>query len=102
MAIKIPIGLAAQVTTRAARRCEYCHAPQILIGQAFHIDHIIPRSAEGRPLQKTYVWPALIATSLKVAGRGLPTHELVRSHCFSIPGSISGKSISVGAMAGKN
>lgn len=34
--------------TRAAGRCEYCHAPQILIGQAFHLDHILPHFAGGR------------------------------------------------------
>jgi HNH endonuclease len=33
---------------RAAARCEYCQAPQILIGQAFHFDHITPRSAGGQ------------------------------------------------------
>jgi len=33
---------------RAAQRCEYCHAPQILIGQAFHVDHITPPSAGGQ------------------------------------------------------
>jgi hypothetical protein len=38
--------VAALVKTRAAGRCEYCHAPQ-LIGQAFHLDHIIPRAAGG-------------------------------------------------------
>jgi HNH endonuclease len=41
-------ALAAQVKTRAVGRCEYCHAPQVLIGQAFHIDHIVPRSVGGR------------------------------------------------------
>ena len=40
--------MAAQVVARAAGRCEYCHAPQILIGQAFHIDHIIPHSVKGQ------------------------------------------------------
>jgi hypothetical protein len=35
---------------RAAGRCEYCHAPQVLIGQAFHLDHIRPRSAGGQTI----------------------------------------------------
>ena len=33
---------------RAAGHCEYCHAPQILIGQTFHLDHVIPRSVGGQ------------------------------------------------------
>jgi 5-methylcytosine-specific restriction endonuclease McrA len=44
---RIRAELAAEVKARAAGRCEYCHAPQILIGQAFHIDHILPRSVGG-------------------------------------------------------
>jgi hypothetical protein len=47
---KVPARVAAIVKARAAGRCEYCHAPQILIGQTFHIDHIIPRSAGGKTL----------------------------------------------------
>jgi 5-methylcytosine-specific restriction endonuclease McrA len=47
---KIPAQIAAQVARRAAGRCEYCHAPQIIIGQAFHIDHIIPRFADGKSI----------------------------------------------------
>ena len=45
---RIPDKLAALVKTRAADRCEYCHAPQAIIGQAFHIDHIVPRSLNGQ------------------------------------------------------
>lgn len=48
MSTKIPAQIAAEVARRAAGRCEYCHAPQIVIGQAFHIDHIIPRFAGGK------------------------------------------------------
>jgi 5-methylcytosine-specific restriction endonuclease McrA len=50
VSIKVPTRLAAQVIARAAMRCEYCHAPQILIGQSFHIDHIVPRSAGGQTI----------------------------------------------------
>ena len=48
MTTKVPAQLAAEVKVRAAGRCEYCHAPQALIGQTFHLDHIIPRSAGGQ------------------------------------------------------
>lgn len=44
---KVSSRLAAQVKLRAAGRCEYCHAPQVLVGQAFHLDHITPRSKGG-------------------------------------------------------
>jgi hypothetical protein len=45
---KVPARLAVLVIARAAGRCEYCHAPQILIGQTFHFDYITPRSASGQ------------------------------------------------------
>ncbi|MBI3796634.1 MAG: HNH endonuclease [Deltaproteobacteria bacterium] len=48
MTARVPARVAAQVKARAAGRCEYCQAPQILIGQVFHLDHIIPRSAGGQ------------------------------------------------------
>ena len=48
MTARVPARLAAQVKAQASGRCEYCHAPQILIGQAFHLDHITPRSAGGQ------------------------------------------------------
>lgn len=47
MTTRVSLALAAEVKERAAGRCEYCHAPQILTGQAFHIDHILPRSLGG-------------------------------------------------------
>ena len=48
MTARIPSRVATLVKARAAGRCEYCHAPQILIGQTFHIDHILPYSLGGR------------------------------------------------------
>jgi hypothetical protein len=42
--------LATLITERAAGRCEYCHAPQVLIGQVFHLDHIIPVSLGGETI----------------------------------------------------
>ena len=47
MSAKVPPRLAAVVALRAGGRCEYCRAPQVLIGQAFHIDHLVPRAAGG-------------------------------------------------------
>jgi len=31
------------VAARAGRRCEYCHAPEVLFNHRFPVDHIIPR-----------------------------------------------------------
>jgi 5-methylcytosine-specific restriction endonuclease McrA len=36
-----------RVQERAARRCEYCHAPQEATGARFHIEHIHPLAAGG-------------------------------------------------------
>ena len=52
MTARVSPQLGEEVTARAAGRCEYCHAPQIIIGQTFHIDHIIPRSRGGRTVSQ--------------------------------------------------
>lgn len=48
MTVHVPASIAAMVIARARGRCEYCHAPQGAIGQPFHFDHVIPKSAGGR------------------------------------------------------
>ena len=35
------------VTERADSRCEYCRAPEIVTGTAYHVEHIIPRARGG-------------------------------------------------------
>ncbi len=40
-------ALIRQVAQRAGYRCEYCHTPQEVTAQAFHLDHIIPRARGG-------------------------------------------------------
>jgi 5-methylcytosine-specific restriction endonuclease McrA len=35
------------VTERAKARCEYCRAPQIVTGTAYHVEHIMPSSRGG-------------------------------------------------------
>ena len=35
------------VTERAGSRCEYCRAPQVVTGSAYHIEHIVPRAHGG-------------------------------------------------------
>ena len=36
-----------KVERRAARRCEYCRAPQAVTGVRYHLDHMIPESLGG-------------------------------------------------------
>ena len=45
--MKIPKHLDEAVRTRAKHRCEYCQAAEMLTGQRFHVDHIIPRALGG-------------------------------------------------------
>ncbi len=40
-------SLRARIEERAQERCEYCHAPQMLCGYRFHLEHIIPIAAGG-------------------------------------------------------
>jgi len=40
--------VARKVAERARFRCEYCHTPQMITGQTFHIEHILPRSQGGQ------------------------------------------------------
>lgn len=43
----IPATLHDQVVQRASGRCEYCGLSQIGQEAAFHIDHVVPRTAGG-------------------------------------------------------
>ena len=47
MTVKIPKHLDEVVRTRAKHHCEYCQAAEVLTGQRFHVDHIIPRVLGG-------------------------------------------------------
>lgn len=48
MTLRVSARLAIEVEIQAKGRCEYCHAPQKITGQTFHIEHIIPRSKGGQ------------------------------------------------------
>lgn len=43
----VPAGLRAEVISRAGNRCEYCQLSQLGQEAAFHIDHVVPRAADG-------------------------------------------------------
>src|SRR4051794_37016300 len=47
-----------EVVLRARNRCEYCQLSQLGQEAAFHIDHVIPRAAAGRPWPAISPWPA--------------------------------------------
>jgi hypothetical protein len=40
-------SLHAEVVLRAGKRCEYCQLSQLGQEAAFHIDHVVPRAADG-------------------------------------------------------
>jgi len=43
----IPATLRRRVRLRAGDRCEYCRLPQANQEATFHVDHIVPRAANG-------------------------------------------------------
>ena len=45
---RIPQALRQAVMAAAQGRCAYCLSPEQMIGVTFEVDHVIPRSAEGR------------------------------------------------------
>jgi 5-methylcytosine-specific restriction endonuclease McrA len=73
--------LVAQAKRRSEGRCEYCHAPQVLIGQAFHIDHIIPLSLGGGTISENLCYACShcnIAKGSRTMARDPSTQRLMR------------------------
>lgn len=64
----IPTAVADEVRLRARGRCEYCGLSQIGQEAVFHIDHIIPRAANGPTVSEN---PALacVSCSLRTGAR---------------------------------
>lgn len=74
-------SLVALVILRAGRRCEYCHTPQKLTGQSFHLDHILPISANGKTNAENLCLACPHCNSVKsdrVSGRDPKTGRIVR------------------------
>jgi 5-methylcytosine-specific restriction endonuclease McrA len=44
----IPVPMQRRVRERARDRCEYCRLSQEYQEATFHIDHVVPRSAQGQ------------------------------------------------------
>lgn len=60
----ISASLHAQVVLRAGGRCEYCRLAQSGQEAAFHIDHVVPRSASG-PTASDNLALACVSCSLR-------------------------------------
>jgi hypothetical protein len=56
--------LRALVIARAENRCEYCQLSQDSQEAAFHIDHVVPRSADG-PTEAANLALACVSCSLR-------------------------------------
>jgi 5-methylcytosine-specific restriction endonuclease McrA len=44
----ISLALTRRIAERARYRCEYCHTPQVVTAQTFHVDHIVPQVRGGQ------------------------------------------------------
>lgn len=60
----IPRSLADEVILRARNRCEYCGLSQLGQEATFHIDHVIPRAADG-PTTSDNLALACVSCSLR-------------------------------------
>jgi hypothetical protein len=64
----ISSSLRALVTRRAADRCEYCGLSQTGQEATFHVDHVIPRAAQG-PTTADNLALACVSCSLRKSAR---------------------------------
>ena len=64
----LPAALREAVVRRALWRCEYCRLSQASQEAAFHIDHVVPRAAEG-PTTENNLALACVSCSLRKAAR---------------------------------
>jgi 5-methylcytosine-specific restriction endonuclease McrA len=92
----IPAALADLVRLRARGRCEYCQLSQLGQEAAFHIDHIIPRAANG-PTVETNLALACVSCSLRKVPAGWPSiRRLGTRNRYSILASRPGGTTSAG------
>jgi 5-methylcytosine-specific restriction endonuclease McrA len=95
----IPQALRQAVLGTAQGRCAYCLSPEQMMGVAFEVDHIIPRSAGGRTQLDNLCLSCPTcnrhkARRLSISSR--PPFLVVRSRCF-IPSKTYGRIILCGA-----
>jgi hypothetical protein len=64
----IPAALTRLVFLRAGNRCEYCGLSQLGQEATFHIDHVVPRAADG-PTTEDNLALACVSCSLRKGAR---------------------------------
>jgi hypothetical protein len=74
----IPSALADEVRLRARDRCEYCGLSQVGQEAAFHIDHIVPRAADGPTVSENLALACVSCSLRKGARRTAPDPETGR------------------------
>jgi hypothetical protein len=71
----IPAALADEIRMRALGRCEYCRLSQLGQEAAFHIDHIVPRAADGPTVSENLALACVSCSLRKGARRSAPDPE---------------------------
>jgi hypothetical protein len=79
---RIPQALRQAVIGAAQDRCAYCLSPKQMMGVAFEVDHIIPRSAWGR-------------TQLDNLCLSCPTCNRHKARRLSAPDPVSGRAVTL-------
>ena len=79
---RIPQALRQAVLGTAQGRCAYCLSPEQMMGVAFEVDHIIPRSAGGR-------------TQLDNLCLSCPTCNRHKARRLSAPDPLSGRAVTL-------
>jgi hypothetical protein len=79
----IPAALRRLVVRRAGNRCEYCRLSQEGQEATFHVDHIVPASADGETVEENLAW-ACVSCSLRKESRqtGLDPQRANALLCF--------------------
>jgi len=71
----IPASLHDEVVRRADNRCEYCQLSQVGQEAAFHIDHVLPRTAGGRTSADNLALACVSCSLRKWARQTVPDPE---------------------------
>ena len=80
----VPARLRRLVLQRAESRCEYCGLSQEGQEASFHVDHIVPKAAQG-PTRADNLALACVACSLRKEARRSAVDPMGRSQSRSIP-----------------
>lgn len=72
-----PAALARQVVERAGNRCEYCGLSQVGQEATFHVDHVVPRAADGPTVLDNLALACVSCSLRKGARRSAPDADTV-------------------------